>query len=79
MTYYYRGRLNDMHYVKNSVLYCVALRCVTARFVTLLCAPVYVTLRYRSFCLQRCVAERYVALQCVALCSVTLDVDTEVF
>jgi len=72
MTYYYRGRLSGMHYVKNSVLHCVALHFGTLLYVTLRCS----TLRYcffvHSIALRngtlRCSMLRYVTLRYVTCC-----------
>ena len=56
MTYYYRGPLNGMHYVKKIPFY-TALRC---RFYAQRCVA------------ERYVALQYVALRCVTLRYVTL-------
>jgi len=66
MTYYYRGRLSGMHYVKNSVLHCVALHFGTLLYVTLRCS----TLRCVTGFL--CTALRCGMVSCVAVCYVTL-------
>jgi len=72
MTYYYRGHLSGMHYVKKlrSTLCCFAFRYVALRYLTLQ----YIALCYWFFCAQRCVAEWYVALQYVTLRCVMLPV-----